>query len=197
MRRPDKNEIIFVSADALLKQHAKDQPSYDIQNIENRIKGRVEKAKKFLQDYLKDQRAINPKTGERMKTKVSFEPSLVDVLDNGRISFEDGRHRVLAAKELGISEVPIEVPKQNAKAIKELLEQKTEAKETTTQPSFTSKQEGNASTEFDGIKKPSKIKTKSFDNKYGNGAFERMQNITQNFEDIMDNLSDKIKQDCI
>jgi hypothetical protein len=24
-----------------------------------------------------------------------------------------------------------------------------------------------------------------------------MQNITQNFEDIMDNLSDKIKQDCI
>jgi hypothetical protein len=67
----------------------------------------------------------------------------------------------------------------------------------TTQPSFTSKQEGNASTEFDGIKKPSKIKTKSFDNKYGNGAFERMQNITQNFEDIMDNLSDKIKQDCI
>jgi len=62
---------------------------------------------------------------------------------------------------------------------------------------FTSKQEGNASTEFDGIKKPSKIKTKSFDNKYGNGAFERMQNITQNFEDIMDNLSDKIKQDCI
>ena len=68
---------------------------------------------------------------------------------------------------------------------------------TTTQPSFTSKQEGNASTEFDGIKKPSKIKTKSFDNKYGKGAFERMQNITQNFEDIMDGLSEKIKQDCL
>jgi hypothetical protein len=79
------------------------------------------------------------------------------------------------------------------KAVEELLG----AKETTTQTEFTSKQEGNASTEFDGIKKPSKIKTKSFDNKYGNGAFERMQNITQNFEDIMDNLSDKIKQDCI
>ena len=68
---------------------------------------------------------------------------------------------------------------------------------TTTQSEFTSKQEGNASTEFDGTKKPSKIKTKSFDNKYGKGAFERMQNITQNFEDIMDGLSEKIKQDCL
>jgi len=141
MRRPDKNEIIFVSADALLKQHAKDQPSYDIQNIDNRIKGRVEKAKKFLQDYLKDQRAINPKTGERMKTKISFEPSLVDVLDNGKISFEDGRHRVLAAKELGISEVPIEVPRQNARAIKELLEKGAEPK-AETKPSTETPQEG-------------------------------------------------------
>jgi hypothetical protein len=73
-----------------------------------------------------------------------------------------------------------------------------ETKPAETKPAeFTSKQEGNASTEFDGIKKPSKIKTKSFDNKYGKGAFERMQNITQNFEDIMDGLSEKIKQDCL
>jgi hypothetical protein len=71
---------------------------------------------------------------------------------------------------------------------------KTEA---ASQTEFTSKQEGNASTEFDGMKKPSKIKTKSFDNKHGKGAFERMQNITQNFEDIMDGLSEKIKQDCL
>lgn len=61
----------------------------------------------------------------------------------------------------------------------------------------TSKQEGNASTEFDGMKKPSKIKMKTFDGKHGKGAFERMQNITQNFEDIMDGLSEKIKQDCL
>jgi hypothetical protein len=68
---------------------------------------------------------------------------------------------------------------------------------TTTQAEFTSKQESSASTEFDGMKKPSKIKTKSFDNKHGKGAFDRMQNITQNFEDIMDGLSEKIKQDCL
>jgi len=62
---------------------------------------------------------------------------------------------------------------------------------------FTSKQESSASQEFDGMKKPSKIKTKSFDGKHGKGAFERMKNITDNFEDIMDGMSGKIKQDCL
>ena len=62
---------------------------------------------------------------------------------------------------------------------------------------FTSQQESSASQEFDGMKKPSKIKTKSFDGKHGKGAFERMKNITDNFEDIMDGMSGKIKQDCL
>jgi ParB-like chromosome segregation protein Spo0J len=121
MRRPEKNEIVFVPIDALLKKHAADQPSFDIQKEGNRIKGRVEKAKEFLKNYLNDQRAINPKTGERMKSKVTFEPSVVDIDENGKISFEDGRHRVLAAKELGITEVPIEVPKGKVKAVESLL----------------------------------------------------------------------------
>jgi hypothetical protein len=68
---------------------------------------------------------------------------------------------------------------------------------TAAQTEFTSKQESSASEEFDGTKKPSKIKMKTFDGKHGKGAFERMQNITDNFEDIMDGLSDKIKQDCL
>jgi len=126
MRRPESNEVIFVSVDALLQKHAKDQPSYDIQKEENRIKGRVEKAKEFIKNYIKDQRAINPKTGERMNTKVSFEPSVVDIDANGKISFEDGRHRVLAAKELGITEVPIEVPKERVKAVEQLLSKPNE-----------------------------------------------------------------------
>jgi hypothetical protein len=70
-------------------------------------------------------------------------------------------------------------------------------KEAETQAEFTSKQESSASEEFDGTKKPSKIKMKSFDGKHGKGAFERMKNITDNFEDIMDGLSEKIKQDCL
>lgn len=123
MRRPEKNEVIFVSVDALLQKHAADQPSYDVQKEGNRIKGRVEKAKEFIKNYIKDQRAINPKTGERMNTKVSFEPSVVDIDANGKISFEDGRHRVLAAKEMGLTEVPIEVPKERVKAVEQSLKE--------------------------------------------------------------------------
>jgi hypothetical protein len=73
----------------------------------------------------------------------------------------------------------------------------TKPAETTAQAEFTSKQESSASEEFDGTKKPSKIKMKSFDGKHGKGAFERMKNITDNFEDIMNGLAEKIKQDCL
>jgi len=97
---------------------------------------------------------------------------------------EDGEWIALAGKNYKAEEfAPDNIPNEVAP--------------TETEPSFTSKQESSASEEFDGTKKPSKIKTKSFDNKYGKGAFERMQNITQNFEDIMDGLSEKIKQDCL
>lgn len=149
MRRPEKNEIVFVPVDALLEKHAKDQPSYDITKPENRIKGRVEKAKEFIKNYIKDQRAINPKTGERMKSKVSFEPSVVDIDANGKISFEDGRHRVLAAKELGLTEVPIEVSKENAKAVESLLSKPAPQAEVAVGEEITTKT------------KPSEIKTET------------------------------------
>jgi hypothetical protein len=97
---------------------------------------------------------------------------------------EDGEWIALAGKNYKAEEfAPDNIPNEVAPA--------------ETESSFTSNQESSASEEFDGTKKPSKIKTKSFDNKYGKGAFERMQNITQNFEDIMDGLSEKIKQDCL
>jgi hypothetical protein len=95
---------------------------------------------------------------------------------------EDGEWIALAGKDYKAEEfAPDNIPNEAAP----------------TQTEFTSKQESSASTEFDGMKKPSKIKMKTFDGKHGKGAFERMKNITQNFEDIMDGLSDKIKQDCI
>ena len=129
IRRPEKNEVIFVPIDALLKKHATDQPSYDIQKEDNRIKGRVEKAKEFIKNYIKDQRAINPRTGERTNAKVSFEPSVVDIDANGKISFEDGRHRVLAAKEFGLKEVPIEVPKGKGKEIEQYIKEEAKPKQ--------------------------------------------------------------------
>lgn len=59
-------------------------------------------------------------------------------------------------------------------------------------PSFTSQQSSEAATAFDKAKT-----SKGFDKKYGKGAYKALSDITKNFEDIMDKVSEKIKQDCI
>jgi hypothetical protein len=189
---------------------------------------------------------------EQIQNGGKLDPLAIYSADKTKSLSTDGRHRAIAAKELGIKEVPVlnfvkaeakpttgtpqegdavEIApqreggsprkmvfkdgewKQNVGGdivkvgpsvqgqAQEMFAGKTETKaepaETTAQAEFTSKQESSASTEFDSTKKPSKIKTKSFDGKHGKGAFERMKNITDNFEDIMDGLSGKIKQDCL
>lgn len=59
-------------------------------------------------------------------------------------------------------------------------------------PEFTSQQSSEAATAFDKAKT-----SKGFDKKYGKGAYKALSDITKNFEDIMDKVSEKIKQDCI
>ena len=110
LRYPKENKLLFLDADKLLKRHSIDSPSFDITVKENQIGNRVQKAKDYISDYLLDNRWINPKTNERTNIKVNFEPSVVGIY-NGKLGFEDGRHRVLAAKELGFKKVAVEVPK--------------------------------------------------------------------------------------
>ena len=125
MQYPNRNKIIFVSTDKLLERLGKDDPNYDIQNEKNRIGNRLEKAKDFLQKYVTDNRYINPKTGERTNTNVSFETSVVGIYD-GKLGFTDGRHRVLAAKELGYKEVAIEIPTDQEQLFNDLLAKPSE-----------------------------------------------------------------------
>jgi len=110
LRYPKRNVLVYVSPEKLLQKAAIDNPDYDVTNKKNQIGNRVQKAKDFLNNYLNDNHLINPKTGERTKYEVEFEPSVVS-FNSGRVGFEDGRHRVLAAKELGLKNVGIEVPK--------------------------------------------------------------------------------------
>ena len=138
LRRPSENKLIFVDPSKLLERLDKDEPSYSVLNKNNQIGNRVEKAKEYLNKYLADQRAINPRTGERTKTTLSFEPSLVSIYNN-KLGFTDGRHRVLAAKELGLREVGIEIPIEQEELFKDLLSQPSEIQDIisyvrTTQP---------------------------------------------------------------
>ena len=59
-------------------------------------------------------------------------------------------------------------------------------------PEFTSEQSSEAATAFDKAKT-----SKGFDKKHGKGAYKALSDITKNFDDIMDKVSDKIKQDCL
>ena len=78
-----------------------------------------------------------------------------------------------------------------SKSLFDWLDGMYEAEPTTT-PEFTSEQSSEAATAFDKAKT-----SKGFDKKHGKGAYKALSDITKNFDDIMDNLSDKIKQDCL
>lgn len=122
--RREGNVVVYVSPDKVLAAHAKENPKWAITNKENQIGNRVEKAKQYLSDFLTDRRPIDPKTGERIEgEEMPFEASMAMRLPSGKgyqLHFEDGRHRILAAKEMGIREVPIEVPASQAAQFEEL-----------------------------------------------------------------------------
>jgi N12 class adenine-specific DNA methylase len=104
---PKNNEVIFVPTQKLLDRHKQDAPSYDIQDKSNQIGGRLKGAIEFISNLLKNK-------------KQAYIPSYV-YFENNKIGFQDGRHRVLAAKELGINTIPIEVPKKQAEEIKKIF----------------------------------------------------------------------------
>lgn len=121
LRHPNSNTLIFVDVDKILKRHAEDDPEFEITNKKNQIGNRVAKAKNYINDYINDDRWINPKTGERSEKhydKMTFEPSVASFY-NGRLGFEDGRHRIMAAKELGLKKISLEIPKNQINIFKE------------------------------------------------------------------------------
>lgn len=94
------DKIIFVDPTIILDRL--ENTWQNIRNSNNQIGGRILKAKEFI---LKNW--DNP----RAKILPMFEASVVGIY-NGGISFEDGRHRILAAEQLGIPEVAIEIPRR-------------------------------------------------------------------------------------
>lgn len=90
-------------------------------------------------------------------------------------------------KKSGLHRDGVRFIEENYDAIQEQIGGKPEAA-----PSFTSSQSSEAATAFDKAKT-----SKGFDKKYGKGAYKALSDITKNFEDIMDKVSEKIKQDCI
>jgi len=173
-RYPKTHEVVFVDPSKVLDRLTKDDPDYDVQNKKNQIGSRVQKAKDFILNYAKDKRWINPKTGVRSETtKAEFEPSIAQI-NNGKISFEDGRHRILAAKELGIGKVAIEVPKGQANQFKKDFEAAEQSlKETpTTEEKVSGGLTQEEKTNLENISKDAGVnfqEVRNVYNKYGDG----------------------------
>jgi len=98
------DKIIFVSPTKILDRLEQDSPSYSIRGGKNQIGNRVQRAKEYI---IKN---WNNPEAKKIQRYPIFEPSVVGIY-NDIISFGDGRHRILAAEELGIPEVAVEIPR--------------------------------------------------------------------------------------
>ena len=98
------NVLVMVDPKKLLDALAAANPQDDMRNPDNQLdrggKPRVQAAKEFL---------LKP---ENQRGKL--EASEVGVVDENNIGIRDGRHRILAAEQLGMSQVAVEVKEADA-----------------------------------------------------------------------------------
>jgi len=121
LRYPKNDILIKVNIGKLLARHMKDEPSYAFDSKESsNYPGRVDRAKEFWNDYSKDQRYMDLQTKERKNWgNVVFEAPYVTI-ENNKLGFADGRHRTIAMKELGYSDIIVEVPKSQVRLFDDL-----------------------------------------------------------------------------
>ena len=91
-KRHKNNQLLRLSIEKMLNAQKKGN-GFDVERGKNEIGNRIDKAKIFLESK-----------------PFQLEPSVV-YLYEGKLSFEDGRHRLIAAQELGATHAYFEVPK--------------------------------------------------------------------------------------
>jgi len=130
-KRNSDTEIIFLSPQKIYDRLSTDNPDLDIRNNpELRISDRLDKSKKYLETYMIDP-YIEPEQKDYFlvdgewkylpdpkfeRRKMMFEPTAI-YLDRYKlnqdgepsVAISDGRHRLLAALEMGMDKFPIEV----------------------------------------------------------------------------------------
>jgi hypothetical protein len=105
-KRAPHSDILFLSPSKILERVGQDMPDFDIRRQGVRIGDRLEKAKEYLMNVEANTfEATNVyvewwKWGDN-REKINF--------DKPKIGIADGRHRLLAAFELGLDSFPIEV----------------------------------------------------------------------------------------
>lgn len=123
LRYPSKDTLIKLDINKVLERHKQDSPEYEISNRQSKnviSKSRIDNAKEYWVNYSKDRRWLHPKTNTRSRFEdIEFEPSIISFYNN-KLGFTDGRHRLVAMKELGYNYAMFEIPKTQLKLFNKL-----------------------------------------------------------------------------
>jgi uncharacterized protein (DUF736 family) len=109
-KRAGHSDILFLSPAKILERVGKDMPEFDIRKQGVKIGDRLEKAKEYLRNVMD-----NPEFDTVEGTNVYLEWWKYDnngervEFDEPKVGIADGRHRLMAAYELGLGSFPIEI----------------------------------------------------------------------------------------
>lgn len=121
MVRPGSNVLTLVSIDKFLSRLKKDDPYFYI-GSDTKVKTsqeRIKKSMEYITNYAENPKMFHPKTGERWSYDVMLEPTEASMYEN-KLGVVNGRHRMVALKNLGYTHAYIEVPKEQENLFKEL-----------------------------------------------------------------------------
>ncbi len=121
MVRPGSNVLVLVNIDKFLSRLENDDPNFYV-SPDTKIKSsqeRIRKAMEYVTNYSENPKMFHPKTGERWAYDIMFEPTQASIY-NGKLGVINGRHRMVALKNLGYTHAYIEVPKEQVKLFKSL-----------------------------------------------------------------------------
>ena len=109
-KRTGHSDILFLSPEKILNRVGKDMPEFDIRKQGVKIGDRLDKAKEYLRNVME-----NPEFDTVEGTNVYLEwwkwgdNNEKVYYDEPKIGIADGRHRLLAAYEMGLESFPIEI----------------------------------------------------------------------------------------
>lgn len=123
LRYPNNDILIKLNINKVLKRQLKDEPEFAITSRKSpniMSQSKIDNAKEYWINYAHDQRWLHPnKTGKRsLFPDMTFEPSIIMFDINDKLGFTDGRHRLIAMKELDYTHAMFEIPKSQINMFK-------------------------------------------------------------------------------
>lgn len=108
---PNTDTLVLVNINKFLDRVKVDDPDFYI-GTDTKVASSQERIKKsmdYITNYSDDSRMLHPKTGQRWDYEIMFEPTEAGI-HNGKLGIRNGRHRMIALKNLGYTHAFIEVP---------------------------------------------------------------------------------------